>query len=244
MIKYENKNKLKFLLFHKIIMNLQVAYDFNDPAKAIDAFTKIIHSLSSKDLYHEVGTPLLKQGGLEIVKNFSNIVKSYEGKIVVDSKTCDVPTVECEKFFKECDADYITAMASSTNENVKEAIELSSKYNRNVFFDLDAYYSDNQKAKRAEEIVRMGGTYINCHTGISTQRTGGTPFKLLKEVYKSLRNYMDSKIVVAGGLNLKNLSILEPFKDKIEVAIVGGAIINSEEPIEQTKLFLEKIRKL
>lgn len=225
-------------------MKLQVAYDFNEPAKAIDAFTKIIHSLGSEDLYHEVGTPLLKQGGLEIVKEFSHIVKNYKGKIVVDSKTCDVPTVECEKFFKECGADYITAMASSTNENVKEAIELSRKYNGDVFFDLDAYYSDIQKAKRAEEIIEMGGTYINCHTGISAQRIGETPFKLLEKVYRRLEKHTDSKIVVAGGLNLDNLNMLETFKDKIEVAIIGGAITNSKDTVYQTKLFLEKIRKL
>ena len=72
-------------------MKLQVALDLTSKRKALEICRKVARYV---DII-ELGTPLIKQEGLKIVKDF----KQFKKPIVVDLKTMDTGFLEAELAF-------------------------------------------------------------------------------------------------------------------------------------------------
>ena len=225
-------------------MKLQVAYDYTSVPEALYTYTQILHAHpNTPDLYHEIGTPLLKHGGRPLVSIFAYGVRKNGGKLIVDSKTVDVADQECEGFYED-GADMVTCMAFSTDANIQEALRVAKRHNAEVLFDLDSAQSLDGKGQRAEEILNLGARYINCHTGISQQISRGeNPFQLLSQVHQRLRHHPEARLVVAGGINRHNIQKLEPYAEKIGIVIIGSGITRAPDPVAETNLLLNTIRR-
>jgi 3-hexulose-6-phosphate synthase len=175
----------------------------------------------------ELGTPLIKQEGLKIIKEF----KKFRKPILADLKTMDVGFLEAEMAFK-AGADITTVCGSADLPTIQGAIKAGKKYNKKVLVDLIGMKIN----KKTKQIKKLNPDYICVHTSIDTQKKGKTPLKNLKKISKIISNM---KIAVAGGINLKNINSI--IKYKPEIIIIGGAITKSKEPEEIIKKLKEKI---
>ena len=194
-------------------MKLQVALDLTSKRKALDICKKIAKYV---DII-ELGTPLIKQEGLKIVKDF----KQFKKPIVTDLKTMDTGFLEAELAFK-AGANISTVCAAAGKETIKQAIKAARKYKNQIMVDLIGVKNVVEAAKEASN---LGASYVCVHTGIDMQHLGKTPFADLKKVSKVVSC---KKLAVAGGINLENTGNVIKFKPAI--IIVGGAITKAKNP--------------
>lgn len=208
-------------------MKLQLALDDISTKNAISLLDKIHPFI---DII-ELGTPYLLKNGLSTIKEFKN--RYPTNKILCDTKIIDGGALESEMTLSN-GADYLTVLGISDIETIKECIAVTKKYNKQLVIDMICITKFKEYVNLFEN---MSADILAIHTGVDQQRLGRTPLDDLKEVslYKK-----DCKISVAGGINSNNIDkyiSLNP-----DIIIVGGGIIQSKNPIEETKKISYKIR--
>jgi 3-hexulose-6-phosphate synthase len=206
-------------------MKLQIALDLTNKKEAFRICRKVVKYI---DII-ELGTPLIKSEGINIIKYF----KRFKKPIVADLKTMDTGFLEAELAFKYR-ADITTVCACADNSTILGAIKIAKKYKKKVLVDL---ISVKDVTKRAKEVLKLGPDYICIHTGIDVQKKGKSPLEDLKKVSKIIKK---NKISVAGGINLKNIDKI--LKYKPEIIIVGSAITKSKNPEIAAKSLKEKLK--
>jgi len=210
-------------------MKLQIALDVIDEKKALGIAKKVSKYV---DII-EIGTPLIKEEELNLIKKF----KKFRKPIVADLKTMDTGSFEAGMAFK-AGASITTVCASADDSTIKGAIKASRKYKKKVLVDLIAIKSKNIN-KRVKEILKLKPDYICVHTGIDMQNEGKNPLINLKKVSK-LVNGKKTKIAVAGGINLKTIDEIKKYNP--EIIIVGGAITKAKNPDKIAKELKEAIK--
>lgn len=206
-------------------MKLQLALDLLDIKKALNICKKTSKYI---DII-ELGTPLIKQHGLPIIKKF----KKFKKPIVADLKTMDTGFFEAQIAYKQ-GANISTVLAASDIPTIKGAIQASKKYKKKILVDL---INIKNITKKAKEIKKLNPNYFCIHTGIDSQNQGKTPFKDLKLLSKIINK---NKIAIAGGINLENIDKIIKFNP--EIIIVGGAITKAKKPKIIAKKLKEKIK--
>ncbi len=203
-----------------MLPKLQVALDL---LKIEDAL-KIAYEVVDYVDYIEAGTPLIKSCG---VKAIEVLKREFSDKIIVaDMKTADTGYLEAKIAF-ENGADYTTVLLYADVETISKALEAAREFNRGVMVDTIGYW------KSDDIISKLRGLkpdYLIIHSGIDMQHRGIKPFKLTSEIVS--RN-IEIPIGVAGGLNSSNIRLLKGFK--IDLIIVGGAIVKADKPSEAAK---------
>lgn len=194
-------------------MKLQIALDVNKK-KALSISREVAEYV---DII-ELGTPLIKQEGLKIVKQF----KKFKLPIVADLKTMDTGDLEAEMAFK-AGADIVSVCASADDSTIVGVVKTARKYKKKSFVDLIAV---EDVVNRSKEVLRLKPDYIGVHTGIDVQKKGGNIFANLKKVSKIVSG--KTKIAVAGGIDVSKARKL--LKYNVEIVIVGGAITKSKSP--------------
>lgn len=211
---------------------LQVALDYVDLAGATEMLNKIKDNV---DIV-EAGTPLLKSEGLKnVLPAFQKIT---EKPLVADLKAADVADIEFEVAAAN-HAKYVTVLASSPLENIKDGLESAKKNNMILVADL---LGVENYCSKAQELVRLGVPYIGLHCGISEQRQGKNIFTKTREVSEAI-NELGGKIIVAGGINGDNIDQLAGIKN-IAIIIVGGGITRVEDPVGAAKNIRSKINSI
>ena len=107
-------------------MKLQIALDVIDDKKAL-AITKKINKYI--DII-EIGTPLIKEEELDLIKKF----KKFRKPIVADLKTMDTGSFEAGMAFK-AGATITTVCASADDSTIKGAVKTARKYKKKVLVD-------------------------------------------------------------------------------------------------------------
>ena len=204
-------------------MKLQLALDFADWKKAI----KITKATKESIDIIELGTPLIKNKGLGIIKKF----KKFKKPILADLKTLDTGFFEAEIAFK-AGADIMTVSGYSDEATIKGAIKAARKYKKKVSVDLICI---KDIEKEVNKLKKLRPDYICVHTGIDSQGKGETPLKNLKKVSKLLSH---NRISVAGGINIKSIEKIKKYNP--EIVIVGSAITKARNP-KEVALKLKKI---
>ncbi len=202
---------------------LQVALDYVDLNPAIEMLNKIKDEI---DII-EAGTPLLKAEGMK--KVLSQISTITDKPLVADLKTADVADIEFT-VATEYGANYVTVLAGSPLENIKEGLETAKKFEMKLVADL---LGVEDYCARAEELVKIGVDYIGAHCGISEQRQGKTIFSKTREISEVITP-LRGKIVVAGGINVNNINQLSGISN-IAIIIVGGGITKTKDPLSAVK---------
>jgi len=200
---------------------LQAALDLINGHRAIQIAKEAIEGGAD---WLEVGTPLIKSEGLEIVRRLK---KEFPDKtIVADMKTMDTGALEVE-IASKAGADVVCILGVADDETIKEAVRASRKYGTKVMVDVIGV--DN-KVERAKELEKLGVDYICVHVGIDEQMRGENPIEITKEIVKNV----DIPVAIAGGLNSE--TVVDAVNAGASIIIVGGAITKAPNVTEATRM--------
>jgi 3-hexulose-6-phosphate synthase/6-phospho-3-hexuloisomerase len=165
----------------------------------------------------EVGTPLIKSEGMEIVRRLKKRFPNHT--IVADMKTIDVGGAEVEIAAKS-GADVVVVLGVSSDPTVTEALLSARQYGSRIMVDL---FNVGNKIARAKQVQKMGADYVCVHVGVDEQMVGGSPLSELRGLAKSVR----IPIAAAGGINSETAPDI--LKAGASIVIVGGAIIKAKD---------------
>jgi 3-hexulose-6-phosphate synthase/6-phospho-3-hexuloisomerase len=209
---------------------LQVALDLLNEHRALDIAKESVKGGAD---WLEVGTPLIKSEGMNIIRKLRE--NFPEKTIVADMKTIDTGAFETEMASK-AGADIICILAASDDSTIIDAIKSARKYGTKIMIDLIGI---KDKIKRVKELENIGADYICIHVGIDEQMIGKKPIEILSEIVKN----SDIPVAVAGGINSE--TTLDLIKAGASIIIVGGAITKAKDVEKATKdikkAILEKI---
>lgn len=204
-------------------MKLQLALDI-DKKKALSLCKKINKHI---DII-EIGTPLVKAEGLDVVKEF----KEFRKPIVADLKTMDTGFLEAEMAFK-AGADISSVCGTADDSTIQGAVKVARRRGKEILVDLIAV---KNVVKRTKEIMKLGVDYIGVHTGIDMQGKESVLVNL-KKVSKIVGGKV--KVVVAGGINIKNIGKIIEYD--VDVVVVGSAITKAKNPLKVAKVLKEVV---
>ncbi|NOX76984.1 MAG: 3-hexulose-6-phosphate synthase [Gammaproteobacteria bacterium] len=177
----------------------------------------------------EIGTPLLKHEGIEVVKRLASAFP--DKTILVDTKTMDVGAYEA-KFCFEAGAKIVTVLGVADDNTIIGAVTCANRYGGTVMVDL---INEPDKAQRVRQLEQLGVHVAGVHSGIDQQQAGHSPLEDLRIV----RRNTDLPVAVAGGINIANIDAI--LAERPETIIVGGAITSAENVAEAAQAIKEKM---
>ena len=193
-------------------MKLQLSLDRVDLNEAL---CYVEETKNSIDIV-EVGTPLALKCG---VKAISIIKNKYPGKeLLADFKIMDGGNYEASIAF-DAGADIVTVLGVSSDVTIAGAISAARKFQRKIMVDLIGVV---EIEKRISLIEKLGVDYLCVHTAMDAQNGLNNPiaqFILAKKIVTA------TKLAIAGGLNIGNISVIVSYKPDI---LIVGAGITSE----------------
>lgn len=192
-------------------MKIQLALDRLSKQKCFQILEQTEQSVD----WIEVGTGVIKQYGISIIKEIKEI---YPNKtLVADMKTCDAGKHEAIQAF-EAGADITTVMAFAANKTILDTLKVANDYQKRVMIDLLGV-SDLSKMT---ELSKLGVDLVSLHFGKDMQEEA----EIHTDLFSLTRDFPHLEVAVAGGITLQSLpSIIKKNPDTI---IVGSAITGAE----------------
>jgi 3-hexulose-6-phosphate synthase len=204
---------------------LQLALDMLDTDEALE----IARQTAPWVDIIEIGTPLLKHEGLNVVKR---LVSAFPDKtILVDTKTMDVGAYEAEFCF-EAGAKIVTVLGVADDNTIAGAVECARRYGGTVVVDL---INVPDKALRAQQLEQLGVHITGVHSGIDQQQAGHSPLEDLQLVRRSTH----LPVAVAGGINIDNVDAI--LAEQPDTIIIGGAITGAKNAAEAAQAIRERM---
>ncbi|MCM8818168.1 MAG: orotidine 5'-phosphate decarboxylase [Candidatus Omnitrophica bacterium] len=194
---------------------IQLALDFVDEHRALKLAKEAVEEGID---WIEVGTPLVKSCGVEIIRKIRKLFP--DKKIVADMKIMDTGRIESELAFK-AGANIVVVMGNASDQTIKECVEVCKNYGGEVMVDLMEEAANIERAKKVE---KLGANYIGVHIPIDEQMTGKISFDFLKEVVKNV----NIPVAIAGGLNSEN--VVDAINSGASILVIGGAVTKSVDP--------------
>ena len=160
---------------------LQVALDLLNAHRALGIAKDSIEGGAD---WIEVGTPLIKSEGMEIVRKLK---QTFPDKtLVADMKTMDTGALETEMAAK-AGADIVCILAASDDSTILDALKSARDYGTKIMVDLIGV---KDKVKRAKELEKLGVDYLCIHVGIDEQMIGKKPIEILSFPSLSLKMWL------------------------------------------------------
>ena len=167
----------------------------------------------------EIGTPCIKHNGITLLETLR--AKVPNNKILVDLKTMDAGFYEAEPFYK-AGGDICTVLGTADLGTIKGVIDAANKYGKKAQVDL---INVEDKAKRTQEVAKLGAHIIGVHTGLDQQAAGQTPFADLSLVTGLGLNV---EVSVAGGI--KPATVKQVKDAGANIIVAGAAIYGAADP--------------
>ena len=206
---------------------LQVALDITDTRRAV----RICKALPVRGVILEVGTPLLKAGGISAVRA---IKKVSRGRIVIaDTKTLDAAEVEVS-LAKEGGADGVTVSGLAPMETV-EKFGAACKAKGLVCL-IDLLGSSIEVGGLAA--IASAADVLICHGGIDQ---GLDPETLGLKVLQLKKSFPGKLVAVAGGITPSAIESL--VRSGADIVIVGRHITGSRNPKDSALEMLKLLRR-
>jgi 3-hexulose-6-phosphate synthase len=203
-------------------MKLQVAFDVT----SYDQLKKIMKDIEQYIDIVEVGTLLIKAEGIGVAKKAKD---DYGLPVFADIKCMDAGAFETA-IAAEQGADYVTVLASSYFNNIKEVIESCKK--NNIISVVD---SINSPIERLVYIQYLGIDMIELHTGY-INKVGARPWDDVQQIYDKAFK----PISLSGGISSTDMWRIKQYTKKVDTLIIGRAIVYSDNPKEEAR----KIREI
>jgi bifunctional enzyme Fae/Hps len=195
---------------------VQIALDMPD----IDALKKVVYQLPKSDrILFEVGTPLVKRYGMEVIREIRKFAK--DAFVIADLKTLDVGQVEVDLAFNEtADAVVVSGLASSStiNKFIYESKRLGI-YSSVDMMEVNDPLGVLKGLDDTPDIVIL-------HRGIDEESKGKTRWQVIQDIKNELPG---KKILfsVAGGIREETAK--EALKKGADILIVGRYITQSKD---------------
>ncbi|MHA1651437.1 MAG: bifunctional 5,6,7,8-tetrahydromethanopterin hydro-lyase/3-hexulose-6-phosphate synthase [Candidatus Helarchaeota archaeon] len=202
---------------------LQIALDIPNKNQVI----KIIQELPKSDrIILEIGTPLLKHYGTQLIGELRKIVK--DSFIIADLKTLDVGKVEVDLAFEET-ADAVVASGLASIQTLDKFIYEAQRVGIYSFVDLMDVDAPLEKLKKLKQLPDL----VIIHRAIDTEETEKPKWDLIKEVKELGVKY----VAVAGGIRPQ--TTIDALKSGADIIIVGRYITQSKDVERSTREFLK-----
>jgi 3-hexulose-6-phosphate synthase len=209
-------------------MKLQVAIDLLSTS---DALT-LLHKVGPYVDVIELGTPLIKQEGLSVVKY---VKAAYPDKLVfADLKTMDTGELEADLAFN-AGADVMTVLGSAGDSTIIGAVKSAKKHGKSVVADMIGV---KDRLTRLKELKKLGITWAELHAGLDEQAQPGYSINVLLDLGKQA----DISFSIAGGVSHESIEAVE--SAGAIVAVAGHYIYGAKDPAVAAKGLREKIRKI
>jgi len=169
---------------------LQIALDIVDERELERILSQI--PVSSKIIF-EAGTPLIKKFGINIVEKISSFFP--DNLVLADLKTLDVASVEIDIAY-EGGAHLVAISGLASLETIESAIKEAEKKGLTIILDLMNVSKPIELLNSLSKIPKI----ILFHRGIDQEGSLEHPWRTISKIKKE---FSDSLIAVAGGLNLK-----------------------------------------
>ncbi|MFX1296089.1 MAG: bifunctional 5,6,7,8-tetrahydromethanopterin hydro-lyase/3-hexulose-6-phosphate synthase [Promethearchaeota archaeon] len=202
---------------------LQIALDV--PSK--EHTLQIIKQLPKSDrIILEVGTPLLKRYGTQLIGEFREKIK--DAFIIADLKTLDVGKVEVDLAFEET-ADAVVAAGLASIQTLNKFVYEAKRVGIYSYIDMMDVENPIEKLKKLKDLPDL----VIMHRAIDTEDTEKPRWDLIKE----LKAIGVKLVAVAGGI--RPGTTIEALKSGADVVIVGRYITQSKDVERSTREFLK-----
>lgn len=207
-------------------MKLQVAID----RVTLDEAVSLANKLDGIADIIEFGTSLVKDYGFYVIKETQLDLKNSQ--LLLDTKTNDEGDYEFKQGFNS-GADILTVMGSAGKATLDKVYKVAEQAHKTMLIDLMGLDQNSIK-----KIANYPNAIYNLHNSHDAgQMTGATA-----AVAKFNKSYPEIKrIAIAGGIDLKQTKELAK-QGLTDVVIVGGKIINTDNPVESAEKFKEIIK--
>ncbi len=200
---------------------IQLAIDVTDFKKALR-----LARIASKynNVIIEIGTPLLKAQGKQIIYIFSQLFP--DSIILVDTKTMDAGAIEAELVF-ENGGNIMTVLGVALDETIISAVKTARKHGGLVQVDM---INVTDPLARAKEVSKYDVNIVGLHAGIDAQ--SGKKFRaidmadLLEKISNEIRK--NTLLSIAGGI--KPGEVPQLLNRGADIVVIGSAITASENP--------------
>ncbi|MFO7882850.1 MAG: orotidine 5'-phosphate decarboxylase / HUMPS family protein [Kosmotogaceae bacterium] len=201
-------------------MILQLANDSHIKSR----FFSILEEVSNYIDILEVGTPAILANGLSFVKEISKAFPEH--KFLADTKIIDGGYIEASLAF-ESGADIITVLGLASTKTISLANKAAKELKGEIMIDSIGLQDIESFAKR---IAHLSPEYLCIHNPSDLSSVGAKEYLgEYKNKIEIIRKLLPkTKIAVAGGISLKNLTFILPMNP--DIVIVGRSICESENP--------------
>jgi len=204
---------------------LQVAIDLLTTEEALALAAKVAPYV---DII-ELGTPLIKNMGSAVITAMKN---AHPDKLVfADLKTADAGELEADIAFK-AGADLVTVMGAAGDATIIGAVKAAKAHGKGIVVDTIGY---PDRVKRAQEVSKLGVSFVELHAGLDEQWTAGYSIQVL--IDETAR--VGVPVSVAGGVNIDNVTAV--VKAGAQVVVAGAAIYGAADPALAAKALREAI---
>jgi bifunctional enzyme Fae/Hps len=207
---------------------LQIAFDI----PSLERTKKIISELPKSDrIILEVGTPLLKRYGTNVINDLRELANK-EIFIVADLKTLDVGKVEVDLAFDET-ADAVVASGLAATATLNKFIYEAQRLGIYAVVDMMNVEDPLQKLQSLNRFPDI----VILHRAIDVERrTEKTRWELIKELRQTFKEEK-FLVAVAGGITPETAP--EALARGADIIIVGRYITQSKDTERSVREFLE-----
>jgi 3-keto-L-gulonate-6-phosphate decarboxylase len=205
-------------------MKLQLALDLLDEQRAME----VVRAVGTYFDVIEVGTSLLKLSGIAIVPKIRVLCPDKE--VFVDSKVLDGPEREATLMCAS-GAHFFSMLGCATDTAAAKVLAIAKRRLVKVVFDLQ---SVDDYCKRSRRLVELGAEYLCVHKNTACGEDLLSSFR----EFLAIRKISQLPIFLAGGINLASFPQIKEMLAP-EYAIIGGAILDSENMVEAASRFRE-----
>jgi len=207
---------------------LQIAIDLPSLEETLNVLNQVPNS---DHIVFEIGTPLLKRFGSEVVLKLREV--KPDSFFVLDFKTLDVGNLEV-RLAADATANAVVVSGLAQLNTITKAIKEADKTGLLTYVDM---MNVENPIKRLEEIFNTGYTpnVIELHRAIDNEQLE-PPWKLARELKRKFKIL----VAVAGGIREENLG--EVLGSGADIVIVGRAITKSRDIKGSVRRFMRFLK--
>lgn len=206
---------------------LQIAFDIPDLEEVISIISQIPES---DHIIFEIGTPLLKKYGCEVVLKLRDVKPN--AFFILDMKTLDVGNLEA-RMAADATANAVVISALAPISTIVKGINEAKKTGIMAFLDM---LNVENPISRLEEISKeVLPDVVELHRAIDSEHSR-PPWDIAREIKDKFRVL----VAVAGGIRPENVS--EVISSGVDIIIVGRAITKAKDVEGAVRRFMVHLK--